>query len=108
MRVTVCSNADHYGAGFPFYFGNEGDPILAKARESYQRRTKRDPAGYFAVGTGADIVQRIAEYVDNGVEKFVLRPVGRDDEALMTQTRLLVEKVIPEVARRWPKKPKAA
>lgn len=98
---------DHYGAGFPFYFGSEGDPILAKARESYQRRTKRDPAGYFAVGTGADIVQRIAEYVENGVEKFVLRPVGRDDEALMTQTRRLVEEVIPEVARRWPKRKKA-
>lgn len=99
---------DHYGAGFPFYFGREGDPTLDKARESYQRRTKRDPAGYFAVGDGADIVQRIAEYVENGVEKFVLRPVGRGDEAIMAQTRRLVEEVIPEVARRWPKPKKAA
>ncbi|MGE3915275.1 MAG: hypothetical protein AB7F78_06200 [Hyphomicrobiaceae bacterium] len=60
------------------------------------------------MGEAADIVQRIAEYVDNGVEKFVLRPVGRDDEAIMAQTRRLVEEVVPEVARRWPKKPKAA
>ena len=101
-------DADHYGAGFPFYFGSEGDPVLDKARESYQRRTKRDPAGYFAVGSAADIVQRIAEYVENGVEKFVLRPVGRGDEAIMAQTRRLVEEVIPEVARRWPKPKKAA
>jgi probable F420-dependent oxidoreductase len=99
---------DHYGAGFPFYFGREGDPVLDKAREYYQRRTKRDPAGYFAVGDAADIVQRIAEYVDNGVEKFVLRPVGRGDEAIMAQTRRLVEEVIPEIARRWPKRTKAA
>lgn len=97
---------DHYGAGFPFYFGREGDPILDRARQSYQKRTKRDPAGYFAVGEAADIVQRIAEYVENGVEKFVVRPVGRDDEAIFAQTRRLVEEVLPEVARRWPKPPK--
>ncbi|MDX2158541.1 MAG: LLM class flavin-dependent oxidoreductase [Hyphomicrobiaceae bacterium] len=94
---------DHYGAGFPFYFGREGDPVLDRARESYQKRTKRDPAGYFAVGEAEDIVQRIGEYVANGVEKFVVRPVGRGDEEIMQQTRLLVEKVLPEVARRWPK-----
>lgn len=99
---------DHYGAGFPFYFGREGDPVLDRAREAYQRRTKRDPAGYFAVGDASDIVQRIAEYVENGVEKFVLRPVGRGDDGIMAQTRRLAEEVIPEVARRWPKKPKAA
>ena len=99
---------DHYGAGFPFYFGREGDPVLDRVRESYQKRTKRDPAGYFAVGEAADIVQRIAEYVENGVEKFVVRPVARGDEAMMTQTRRLVEEVIPEVARRWPKPAKKA
>ena len=99
---------DHYGAGFPFYFGREGDPVLDRVRESYQKRTKRDPAGYFAVGEANDIVQRIAEYVENGVEKFVVRPVARGDEAMMAQTRRLVEEVIPEVARRWPKPPKKA
>jgi len=105
-RYGRSIDEDHYGAGFPFYFGREGDPILDRAREAYQKRTKRDPAGYFAVGEAADIVQRIGEYVENGVEKFVLRPVGRDDEAIFTQTRRLVEEVLPEVARRWPKPPK--
>jgi probable F420-dependent oxidoreductase len=105
-RYGRSIDEDHYGAGFPFYFGREGDPVLDGAREAYQRRTKRDPAGYFAVGEAGDIVQRIAEYVENGVEKFVLRPVGRSDEAIMAQTRRLVEEVVPEVARRWPKKAK--
>ncbi|MBS0241187.1 MAG: LLM class flavin-dependent oxidoreductase [Proteobacteria bacterium] len=99
---------DHYGAGFPFYFGAEGDSILARSREAYQRRTGRDPAGYFAIGSAADIVHRIAEYVENGVEKFVLRPVGRGDEAILGQTRRLVEEVLPEVQRRWPKPAKGA
>lgn len=108
IKYGRAIDEDHYGAGFPFYFGREGDAVLDKAREAYQRRTRRDPAGYFAVGEAADIVQRIAEYVENGVEKFVLRPVGRGDEAIMAQTRQLVEKVIPEVARRWPKKAKRA
>jgi probable F420-dependent oxidoreductase len=107
-RFGRTIDEDHYGAGFPFYFGREGDPVLDRAREAYQRRTKRDPAGYFAVGDAADIVRRIAEYIENGVEKFVLRPVGRGDEAIMAQTRRLVEEVLPEVSRRWPKKPKAA
>ncbi len=94
---------DHYGAGFPFYFGHEGDPVLDKARAAYQKRTGRDPAGYYAVGEAEDIVRRIGEYVENGVQKFVVRPVGRGDAAIMAQTQRLVTEVLPEVARRWPK-----
>lgn len=94
---------DHYGAGFPFYFGREGDPVLDKARAAYEKRTGRDPAGYYAVGDAEDIVRRIGEYVENGVQKFVVRPVGRGDAAIMAQTQRLVTEVLPEVARRWPK-----
>jgi probable F420-dependent oxidoreductase len=108
VRHGRTIDADHYGAGFPFYFGREDDPLLARAREAYQKRTKRDPAGYFAVGEAADIVARIGEYVENGVEKFVVRPVGRDDEMIYAQTLRLIEEVLPEVARRWPKPPKRA
>jgi hypothetical protein len=37
------------------------------------------------------------------VQKFVLRPIGGDDDAVMAQSRQLIEQVLPEVARRWPK-----
>ena len=106
-RLGRTIDEDHYGAGIPFYFGGAGDAALKRGMDAYQKRTGRDPLGYFAVGTAADIVQRIAEYVDNGVEKFVLRPVGRGDDMVLAQTRRLVEDVLPEVARRWPKPPKA-
>lgn len=94
---------DHYGAGFPFYFGSPDDPVLAKVMAAYQKRTGREPLGYFAVGGRDELVQRIAEYVGNGVSKFVIRPVGRGDEAMLGQTRRLIDEVLPEVARRWPK-----
>lgn len=99
---------DHYGSGFPFYFGSPQDPILKRGMDAYRKRTGRDPLGYFAVGDAEVIVDRISQYVTAGVSKFVLRPVGADDEGVEAQTRRLIEQVLPEVARRWPRRPKAA
>lgn len=98
---------DHYGAGFPFFFGRTDDPVLARVMAAYQKRTGREPLGYFAIGGADELVQRIAEYVENGVSKFVIRPVGRGDEAMLAQTRRLIDEVLPVVARRWPKPVKA-
>ena len=97
---------DHYGASFPFYFGSAADPAVQRAMEAYEKRTGRNPAGYFAVGDAEAIVERIAEYIDAGVSKFVLRPVGAGDEAVLAQTRRLIEEVLPLAAARWPKPPK--
>jgi probable F420-dependent oxidoreductase len=98
---------DHYGAGFPFFFGSPDDPVLDRAKEAYRKRTGRDPLGYIAAGDAEAITAHVAEYVAAGVEKFVLRPVGRGDEAILAQTRLLIEQVLPRVAARWPKPAKA-
>jgi alkanesulfonate monooxygenase SsuD/methylene tetrahydromethanopterin reductase-like flavin-dependent oxidoreductase (luciferase family) len=99
---------DHYGAAFPFYFGSPGDGVLSAAMAAYQKRTGRDPSGYFAIGDEKVILDRGAEYVAVGVEKFILRPVGPDGDAIIAQTRKLIEKVLPLVDARWPKKAKAA
>jgi probable F420-dependent oxidoreductase len=99
---------DHYGAAFPFYFGSPGDGVLSAAMAAYQKRTGRDPSGYFAIGDEKVILDRVAEYVAVGVEKFILRPVGPDGDAIIAQTRKLIEKVLPLVDARWPKKAKAA
>ena len=63
--------------------------------------------GYFAVGDAGTIVERIAEYIAAGISKFVLRPAGKGDEAMLAQTRQLIEEVLPLVASRWPKPSKA-
>src|SRR5579862_3700232 len=89
---------DHYGSGFPFFFGKPDDPALDRILAAYHKRTGRDGRAYVAVGDADDIVRRIGEYVDAGVSKFVLRPVARGDAAVLAQTRRLIEQVLPQVA----------
>jgi alkanesulfonate monooxygenase SsuD/methylene tetrahydromethanopterin reductase-like flavin-dependent oxidoreductase (luciferase family) len=99
---------DHYGASFTYYFGRSADPGVARAVQAYEKRTGRNPAGYFAVGDAETIVARIAEYIDAGICKFILRPAASGEEAVLAQTRRLIDEVLPRVASRWPKpvKPK--
>ena len=99
---------DHFGAGFPFFFGKEDDPAVLRSLEAYRKRTGRQATNYFAVGDASTIVQRISDYVGAGVEKFVLRPIGRDDDQLIAQTEQLLREVLPEISRRWPKPAKVA
>ena len=98
---------DHYGSSFVFHFGSPTDSVVASAMAAYTKRTGRDAARYFAIGDEKAILERIAEYVAGGVEKFILRPVGSGD-AVLAQTKLLIEKVLPLVDARWPKAAKAA
>jgi probable F420-dependent oxidoreductase len=97
---------DHFGAGFPFFFGKEDDPAVQRSLEAYRKRTGRQATNYFAVGDASTIIERVSDYVGAGVEKFVLRPVGRDDSQILAQTEQLLREVLPEIARRWPKPPK--
>jgi len=91
--------ADHFGAGFHFYFGFWDDPAVQEVAEAYRRRAEgRDPRDHLAVGDADDIVHRIQKYVEAGISKFILRPIGASDDALIHQTRLLASEVIPVVA----------
>ena len=94
---------DHYGAGIAFRFGRPDDPALERLYDAYRKRTGRDPQRHFAIGDAPAIVERIAAYVEAGISKFILRPAARGDADLLTQTRRLVEEVLPRVATRWPK-----
>jgi probable F420-dependent oxidoreductase len=98
---------DHYGASFPYYFGSASDPAVGRAMEAYAKRTGRDPTKQFAVGDANTILDRVGEYVAGGVQKFILRPAGNGEQVL-AQTKMLIEKVLPQVATRWPKPAKAA
>ena len=101
-EVGRSIDEDHYGAAFPFYFGKATDGVVSGAMAAYAKRTNRDPARYFAIGDEAAILDRIAEYVAVGVQKFILRPVG-DGASVLAQTRQLIEKVLPRVGAKWPK-----
>ena len=90
---------DHYGAGIAFRFGTWDEPIVARQAEAYQKRTARDPKLGFAVGDARVLVERIQAYVDAGISKFVLRPMGSSDEDFLSQTRRMIDEVLPEVAK---------
>ena len=38
---------DHYGASFPFHFGQAADPMIERPMQTYEKRTGRDPARLF-------------------------------------------------------------
>ena len=90
---------DHFGAGVAFRLGKWDEPIVARQAEAYQKRTGRDPKLGFAVGDTRVLVERIQAYVDAGISKFILRPMGRDDADFIDQTRRVIDEVLPEVAR---------
>ncbi len=94
---------DHYGAALGYRFGALDDPGIAKVLEEYKTRTGRDGRDYFAMGDAATIAARIAEYVEVGACKFILRPVASGDVDMYTQTKRLIEEVLPIMAARWPK-----
>ena len=99
---------DHYGAAFAFRFGGLDDPGVAKVLDQYKARTGRDGRDYFAVGGADEIMERLTAYVEAGASKFILRPAADGDMDMLAQTTLLVEEVLPRVAAKWPKPPKAA
>ena len=94
---------DHYGAGFPFRLGTVDDPEVAPTLATFRALGLADPLSYFAIGDAAAIVERIAAYIDAGISKFILRPLGDGDADLMAQTERLIAEILPAVARRWPK-----
>ena len=94
---------DHYGAAFPFRFGRADEPGVAEMMEAHRKRTGRDPQENFVIGDAAAIVERIAEFVEAGAFKFILRPAARGDEEMLAQTRRFVEEVLPLVSARWPR-----
>src|SRR6202012_4605223 len=81
---------DHYGAAFAFRFGGADDPGVAKVMQQYQARTGRDPRDLFAMGDAEVILRRLAEYVDAGASKFILRPIAEGDAEMLLQPKRLV------------------
>jgi probable F420-dependent oxidoreductase len=113
IRTAVAAagrhiDEDHYGAAFPFRFGTPDDPGMNAAMEAYRKRTDREPRNYFAIGDATTIVNRIAEYVDAGISKLILRPAARGDEDMLAQTKRVIDEVLPQVAARWPRPAKRA
>jgi probable F420-dependent oxidoreductase len=94
---------DHYGMGLAFHFGAPDEPEVVEAKARFTRFVGRETPGYFVIGDAGTILSRIENLVAAGVSKFVLRPLLRGEEAVLAQTRHLIENLLPAVAARWPR-----
>jgi len=95
-------DADHYGIGFPFRFGRADDlPEIGVTMKAFAG-SGIDPARWFAIGDAQTILERVTAYIDAGLSKFILRPLGQGDADVMAQTERLIAEVIPLVPARWP------
>ncbi len=90
---------DHYGGGFDFRFGSWIDAPVRRATKGYKERFNREPSDGIVVGDKDDMMAQIQAFVEAGVSKFILRPIGGDDEDVMAQTRRLIDEVLPAVER---------
>ena len=97
-EVGRSIDEDHYGAGFGFRFGSADEPICQRYIELLTKRLGREPKGFLAAGNATDIMALVHEFRAAGVHKFILRPVASGAEDFIDQTRLFVEKLMPEIA----------
>ncbi len=88
---------DHFGAAFGFHFGRWDDGPVYKMTTDFEKRTGKPASHGFVVGTADAMLERIQAYVDHGVSKFILRPVGDGDGEMMEQTEQVIEEVLPRV-----------
>ncbi len=89
---------DHYGAGFGFRFGAADEPIVERYSAMLRKRLGREPKGFIAAGGVTEIMSLVNDFHDAGVHKFILRPIARDGDDFIDQTRQFIEKLMPEVA----------
>ena len=89
---------DHYGAGFAFRFGQVEEPIVTRYHEFLTQRLGKPADGFLAVGDVEDIMALLQRFREADVHKFILRPIAHGTEDFIDQTRLLIERVLPEVA----------
>ncbi len=90
---------DHMGIGFGVRFGDWDEPVVQRAEKAYKASSGgKDPRLRLAVGGAEEIMDKIEAYADNGISKFILRPIGAGDSEMMAQTERILAEVMPAVA----------
>ena len=90
---------DHFGAGFAFRFGEVTEPIVVRHHKLIRERFKREPNDLCAIGGKEEIMSLVHEFLEAGVQKFVLRPIASGTKDMLTQTKKMVEELLPEFDR---------
>ena len=88
---------DHFGAGFAFRFGSADEPIVTRYHQMLAKRLGKEAEGFTAVGGVEEIMTLLQAFHAAGAHKFILRPIASDTDGMISQTRLMVEKLLPEI-----------
>lgn len=90
---------DHYGTSLAFRIGKPDDDAVIHS--PFVKRTgigeDLDLNPLFCIGTAADVIARVREYVAVGASKFVLFPIAAGDKDTFDQTRRIIEEVKPVI-----------
>ena len=89
---------DHYGAGFSFRFGDSDEPIVRRHNEGLSKLLGKPPDAFTAVGGREQIMALLRRFHAAGAHKFILRPIASGSEEVLSQTKRLIEEVLPDVA----------
>tara|TARA_B100001123_G_C14837885_1_gene838890 strand:- start:164 stop:724 length:561 start_codon:yes stop_codon:yes gene_type:complete len=85
---------DHFSAAFGVRFGDWNEEPVMKMAADFEKRTGKDASRGLVVGKGDDILERIQAYIDHGISKFILRPIGSGDSEMHDQTEQVIEQVL--------------
>ena len=89
---------EHFSAAFGVRFGSWDDEPVRKMAIDFEKRTVKEASRGFVVGNADKMLDRIQAYVDHGVSKFILRPIGTGDSEMEDQTEQIIEKVLNHVS----------
>lgn len=100
LRETGRSiDDDHYGTGFFYYFGCRDDAVCQREIARF-RKLAPDSRLDHLLAVGADeLLEQIKKYLDQGISKFILRPLGNTDEQVLEQSRQLIDEVLPKAEK---------
>ncbi len=86
---------EHYGTGFFVHFGSIDDAVCQRELKRFARAApKRNLSHIIAVGE-KNILNNIQAYADEGIAKFILRPLAETDAELLTHTQRIIEEIVP-------------
>jgi probable F420-dependent oxidoreductase len=88
---------DHFGAGFGFRFGSPHEAIVTRYNTLLEKRLGKKAEGYTAVGGVEEMMALVTDFCAAGVQKFILRPIASGTDDMISQTKLMVEQLLPAI-----------
>ena len=90
---------DHYGTSIGFRIGSVDDEAVVNS--PFVKRTgigeNMDLNPLFAIGSSAQVTERIRTYIKSGASKFVLFPIASGTKDVFDQTQRVIAEIKPAI-----------